>query len=291
MVDTWIVGVTGYHVTGEEGYGGRLRGVNGQGFSVIGHDYLQSVEAVGGIPVGLPVTSSPHLARVVSTLDAVVIAGGEDIDPRRYNEYVDARFGRLCPERDEFELRLLDLALAQNKPVLAICRGMQLVNVYFGGTLYTDVADKAGFGMGDEPGGVSTTAGGVAGSVAGRTNQSTDVETRGPLTHNFENIPRWYTAHSVRLVHDRLRSLYQAEEIWVNSFHHQAVRELGDGLEAAAVAPDGIVEALVHRTYTNLLAVQWHPEMMIGKDELGLVPFRWLAEAARKARDSEARIS
>lgn len=249
MMNKAVIGVTGYNVSEEEGYGGKLRGNIGQGFSVIGHDYLQCVEQAGGIPIGLPVLSDSDLS-IVSSLDAIVLTGGEDIDPRLFKETVDHRMGRICPERDHFELKLIDYALKENKPILAICRGMQLLNVYFGGSLYKDISDK--------------------GKV---------------LTHNFENNPRWYCAHSVRLMHPVLRDLYGSDEINVNSYHHMAVNRPGAGLEVAAEASDGIVEAMVHRKFKDILAVQWHPEMMSVKYEEGILPFQWLMQTVKAERE------
>jgi putative glutamine amidotransferase len=239
-----LIGVTGYHVAGEEGVGGTFRGVKGQGFSVVGHDYIEAVKKVGAIPVGIPVGEPADCRETVQALDGLILAGGEDIDPQLYGASPDLRCWTIAPERDRFELQLIEEALKQRKPLLAICRGMQLLNVSFGGTLYLDIADHAG-------------------SV---------------LAHQFSRAPRWYLAHKVMLIAPSLQKLYQAEEIRTNSYHHQAVRRLGAGLEPAAVAEDGIIEAIAHPDHPNVLAIQWHPEMMAVRYEEGLVPFRWLVE-------------
>lgn len=237
------IGITGYHVRGEEGFGGKLRGVSGQGFSVIGHDYINSVHKEGGIPFRIPVFDVKHCKRVVESVDGLLVSGGEDVNPRLYGEHLDLRSSSLSPERDLFELALIDEALKQKKPLLCICRGIQLLNVYFGGTLYKDVRDY-----------------------------SPDT-----LAHQFDRVPRWYMAHRVKLISPVLQQMYNAGEIETNSYHHQAVRELGDGLQVAAVAEDGIIEGLCHPDHPQLLALQWHPEMMAaGELEEGLIPFRWL---------------
>ncbi|WDL98598.1 gamma-glutamyl-gamma-aminobutyrate hydrolase family protein [Alicyclobacillus sp. ALC3] len=248
-----MIGVTGYYVSADEGYGGKLRGNIGQAFSLIGEDYLRSVERAGGIPIGIPLMDDDSLFPLLSRLDGIVVTGGEDVDPKQYGETVDHRVGRLSLERDEFELRLIAAALAARKPILAICRGMQMLNVYFGGSLHKDVSDLG-----------ATT-----------------------LTHNFEKIPRWYTAHTVRLTQSLLQSLYGDNEIEVNSYHHQSVKDVGRGLVVAAQAPDGVIEALVHAEFDNLLAVQWHPEMMAVRNDAGLVPFRWLIGAAQTETESQ----
>lgn len=242
------IGITGYHVGSEEGFGGKLRGITGQGFSVVGHDYIQSVHRAGGLALGLPVADADDCAEMVATVDALIITGGEDVNPRLYGEHPDLRCSALSPERDAFELALIREACAQNKPLLCICRGLQILNVYFGGTLYRDISDHA----------------------------------QTPLAHQFDKVPRWYHAHSVRLLAPGLRELYGSEEIEVNSYHHQAVESVGQGLQVAAVAEDGIVEALVHPDFPNLLAVQWHPEMMAVKWEEGLLPFQWLLSRISK---------
>lgn len=237
-----IVGITGYHVRGEEGFGGKLRGIAGQGFNAVGHDYIGSVQRAGGIAVGLPVAKAEDCTRLVQAVDALVITGGEDVNPRLYGLHPDLRCSTLSPERDAFELALIQEALKQNKPMLCICRGLQILNVFFGGTLYLDVKDA-----------------------------KVDA-----LAHQFDKVPRWYKAHRVQLTHPVLKTAYQAEWIEVNSYHHQAVAKLGSGLQVAGQSEDGIVEALCHEDYPHLLAVQWHPEMMSVEYEEGLVPFRWL---------------
>ncbi|REE91702.1 putative glutamine amidotransferase [Paenibacillus taihuensis] len=239
-----LIGITGYHVSGAEGIGGTFRGMPGQGFGVIGHDYMHAVQKVGAAPIGIPACDPSACERIVEALDGLILAGGEDVDPQLYGANPDLRCGILAPERDRFELRLIEEALRQKKPILAICRGMQLLNVSFGGTLYVDVADH-----------------------------TVDV-----LAHQFSRAPRWYKVHRVRLLETGIRRLYGTEEIRVNSYHHQAVRGLGNGLVAAAVAEDGIIEAIVHPSHPNVLAVQWHPEMMAVHDDEGLVPFRWLID-------------
>jgi putative glutamine amidotransferase len=244
-----LIGVTTYYISADEGYGGRIRDAVGQAFSLVSEDYLKSIERAGGVPIGLSLLSDDALAAVVERLDGILLTGGEDVDPKRYGETVDYRFGRLSLERDEFEFRLIAAALASGKPILAICRGLQILNVYFGGTLYKDVED---FGS--------------------------------ALTHNFDRNPRWYTSHKVKLLHPVLKQLYDSDVIETNSYHHQSVKDVAVDLEVAAVAPDGVVEALVHKQLPQVLALQWHPEMMSVRYDSGLTPFCWLIETARNAR-------
>ncbi|SMO57975.1 gamma-glutamyl-gamma-aminobutyrate hydrolase family protein [Melghirimyces algeriensis] len=242
-----LIGITGYHVRGEEGYGGSFRGLPGQGFSIVGHDYIRAVERTGGVAVGVPVGRQKDCRTILEGLDGLVLSGGEDIDPSLYGERPDMRCWQLTPERDWFELALIEEAIHLRKPVLAICRGMQLFNIHFGGTLYKDVADVR-------------------------------VET---LTHQFNRAPRWYLAHRVKLLHPILTDLYGKAEIDTNSYHHQVIKEPGEGLFVSATAEDGVVEGLYHPDHPNILAVQWHPETMAVEYEEGLLPFRWLIEQVK----------
>jgi putative glutamine amidotransferase len=250
MAKSPVIGITGYHVRGEEGFGGAFRGVPGQGFSVFGHDYIHSVQKVGGIPLTIPVGERSTSESIIERLDGVILSGGEDIDPTLYGSHPDQRCWMMAPERDRYELEILETSLRLNKPVLAICRGMQLVNIYFGGTLYIDNADYS----------------------------------EKVLTHQFGKAPRWYLAHRVKLISEMLKSLYMADEIQTNSYHHQSVKDVGAGLEISALAEDGIVEGLYHPDHPNLLAIQWHPEMMSVQNEAGLIPFRWLMDQIEKER-------
>lgn len=263
-----MIGITGYHILPEEGVGGPLRGLPGQGFNLLGHDYINSVRGAGGIPVGLPVNlhNQDEIAEVVRRLDGFVLSGGEDVDPKRYGEYLDERVQRISLERDEFELRLAREILSQNKPLLGICRGVQLLNVYFGGTLYLDNQDHAKYAS-------------EAASAPLSDADAVSTADRIPvLAHHIMGPNRWYMSHEVSLLDPRLQSMYGRDVIEVNSFHHQSVHVLGRGLRVGAVAKDGIVESVYHPDYPNLLAVQWHPEMMAEKLEEGFLPFRWLIQ-------------
>lgn len=250
-----LIGITGYHVMPEEGFGGKLRGTPGQGFSVIGHDYIHSVDAAGGLAFGIPVIDEDRCAEIVTNLDGIVFSGGEDLDPRIYGARPDRRIPSINPERDRFELALLAEALRQGKPVLCICRGLQLLNVYFGGTLFIDIPSAL----------------------------------PDALEHQKQMGPRWYLAHKVYLKDQGLQNMYNGVEfIEVNTFHHQSVDRVGEGLVVTAVAEDGVIEGLSHPDLPELLAIQWHPEMMAAKYDSGLVPFRWLVQRCRAHMCSKA---
>lgn len=211
--------------------------------------YAAAVEAAGGIPVVLPVLAPEKAGEVLAHLQGLLLSGGVDVDPSHYGEDPLPGLGRVTPERDAFELALAREALALGVPVLGVCRGVQVLNVAAGGTLYQDLGSQMG----------------------------------NVLKHRQE-APRWHESHSVRLdPGSRLAAILGVPEVRVNSFHHQAVREVAGGLRAVAWAPDGVIEA-VEATGTDhrfALGVQWHPEEMWRRHPLHLKPFAALVEAAR----------
>ncbi len=197
--------------------------------------YLDAVRAAGGVPVVLtPTTSETELAEIVATCDGFVFTGGQDIDPSIYKEELLPCCDRLSPERDGMETRLLPLILAADKPVLGICRGMQLMNACLGGTLYQDMPS-----------------------------QFILPEGKAATCHKQ---PKPYTVptHAVAIAADTLLAdcLDHCQTLEVNSLHHQGVKALAPELRAAAVAPDGIVEAIEHPGKRFFVGVQWHPEYL-----------------------------
>lgn len=248
-----LIGLTGYHIGPSEPVGGTLRGREGQSFTLVSEDYVEAIRRAGGLPVALPLVRDEALIRAyVTRLDGLVLAGGEDVDPWTYGQEPGPHLGRVDPERDRFELALADHALQAGLPLLAVCRGMQLVNVLLGGTLHQDLSDRPGTS----------------------------------LAHNLRQGPRWYRVHPVSLAPGSiLAELYGKEVILTNSFHHQTIDRLGRGLAVIGTAPDGVIEAVVMPDRPEFLAVQWHPEMVAAGDEEGLVPFRWLVVEASRYRE------
>jgi putative glutamine amidotransferase len=185
--------------------------------------YAEQVAAVGGIPVLLP--PLPGIAGAVGRIDGLLLTGGGDIDPARYGADLHPATGRVSGPRDAAELELLDAAVAVGKPVLGICRGMQLLNVARGGTLCQHLPN--GVGHTPEPG----TYGSHPVTVA------TGTRLAGILAANGARVD-------------------------VPTAHHQAIDRLGDGLVATAWAADGVIEAVEPSAAGPfLLAVQWHPEV------------------------------
>jgi putative glutamine amidotransferase len=187
--------------------------------------YVRSVAQAGGAPVLM--TREADAVAVVDRLDALVLAGGEDVDPRRYGAVPPATATYVDPGRDEMELALLAAATAKGIPVLGICRGLQFINVARGGTLITDLA----VGTGE--------------------------------SHAFYGYPGPERTHEVEISAGSTLAGLLGTRLKVNSYHHQAIDRPGAGVEVVAKASDGVIEA-IEISSERILAVQWHPEVFGG---------------------------
>jgi len=195
-------------------------------------DYQQAILHVGGeVRVVEP---SMSVTEALSDVDGLLLTGGEDVDPARYGEIAHPAVTDIDPGRDAFELDLVAEARARQLPILAICRGIQLLNVACGGTLVQDLPSQV--------------AGGTEHSLSVPPHQSYD------LAHEI-----WIDKDTLlaRLLNDRLNG---ADTCDVNSRHHQALKTLAPGFRASATAPDGIIEAIEDPSSSFCLGVQWHPE-------------------------------
>lgn len=192
-------------------------------------DYSTGVAAAGGVPFLIPMVSPPQA--FADHLDGVLLTGGEDVDPRRYGATPGPYQTALDPVRDEFEVQLVKAALERKLPLLAICRGTQVLNVAMGGTLVQHLAPDSGEG------------------------------------HSFFGYPRPYRTHPVRIEADSNLARILGPELNVNSYHHQAVASVGSGLRVVARAPDGVIEG-IETDDGGVLGVQWHPEMFTDVDPL-----------------------
>jgi putative glutamine amidotransferase len=211
--------------------------MSGLRFDLHFSDYPWSVAVAGGLPIEL--TRDADVGGVMERLDGLVLSGGADLDPSLYGQEPQANLQSLELDRDEWEFELLEAARSRDIPVLAICRGLQLVNVAFGGTLKQHVELEEGSG------------------------------------HPQWNVDGHTATHEVHITpHTMAATLFPA--LWsVNSLHHQIVEHVGDGLTVSATAPDGVVEAL-ETPEGDLLAVQWHPELLAAPDPT----FVWLVRQA-----------
>jgi putative glutamine amidotransferase len=215
-------------------------------------DYVESIRRAGAAIVELTLADRPE--DVVRRVDGVLLPGGGDIDPALYGAPVHSTFEAAEPGRDGFEIALVKAALAADLPVLAICRGMQVLNVAFGGDLVQDIP----------------------------------TEVNGALHHAVRE-PRYAIAHEVwvtptsRLATLMKDDLEDGESCQVNSRHHQAVRHVGEGLEVVGTAPDGVIEAVERPTARFCLGVQWHPENFWRTGEFRPL-FEGFVDAARAPR-------
>lgn len=214
----------------------------GQDWQLIASDYTKAVEKTGGCPVIIPIVDDiDTIWDFVKTLDGIIFTGGSDIDPKFYGQLPRKELGEVLPKRDIHEIKLAKRILEETKmPILGVCRGLQLINVITGGTLYQDLGTQwDGF------------------------------------AHSLYNYPKGYPSHEVTIdKNSRLYDIFEEESIWTNSFHHQAIDKLGEGLKATMKAKDGMIEGIEGETDRFLVAVQWHPEMMVDDNEKYLIYFK-----------------
>jgi putative glutamine amidotransferase len=194
-------------------------------------DYVAGIAQAGGVPVVLPPVPGISAGAVLRGLDGLVLSGGSDLDPRYYDEPPALELGPTVPERDGFEVALLREALEMGLPVFGICRGLQVLNVVMGGTLYQDLPTQV-------PG--------------------------GPVAHR-QRDPKWQWTHEIEVEGgSAVAGIMGMSTLRVNSYHHQAIKDLADGLVVAGRASDGVVEAAEYRDLSErwLVGVQWHAEAM-----------------------------
>ena len=196
--------------------------------------YISAVEDAGAVPFIIPVSSDlEKTKKLIDLCDGLLFPGGEDIDPSYYGENPHKNLGEIRPEVDKFLFHSLLYALDQRKPALGICKGMQMMVVAAGGSLYQDIYSQR------------------------------EEET---FLH-CQSGRRTYGVHQVQIDKDsRLFQILETEQIATNSMHHQSVRTLGKGLRCSAHTEDGIVEA-VESPDGRLIGVQWHPEEMVPESE------------------------
>ena len=223
--------------------------------------YIRALTAVGALPWMIPlVGDEPETMRgIYEELDGVFLPGGADIDPANYGEARHPRCDKGDPARDEVELALVKWALVDRKPVLGVCRGLQVVNLAAGGTLYQDLADQM----------------------------------PGAMKHDYfpfgGRYSRDHLAHEVHVAaNSKLAEIYGAGPVKVNSMHHQGIRQLGEQLVASAVAPDGLIEGIESSDGSYLLAVQWHPEVLVDNCPRTRRLFESFVDAAGNYREQRA---
>jgi putative glutamine amidotransferase len=227
-----LIGVTTSEVRWSTPAGVISEGEPPQREMVLGLRYLEAIEAAGGVPMVIPPMRPEAVAALVDGLAGVCLSGGPDIHPAVYGDRPHPRLGPTEVELDAFELDLLGAADRRGLPVLAICRGAQMVNVARGGTLHQHLPDAVG-----------------------------------EVVRHRQTVPAGVPTHSVGVAGGTLLEEIVGDGILeVNSFHHQSVREIGEGLRATAWAPDGTVEAFEGVDERFVLGVQWHAEGLTSLD-------------------------
>jgi putative glutamine amidotransferase len=215
----------------------------------LGQSYVHAVELAGGIPLLIPpLTDGDSLRAIAERLDGVLLSGGGDVDPARYGEEPIPELGVVEPERDETELALARIAIADEQPLFGICRGMQTLNVAQGGTLYQDIG----------------------------------AQQPKAIKHNYHSYegPRDLRAHEIAVADGSpLADIVGGTRYAVNSFHHQAVKEPGKGVKVIGWAEDGLAEAMMVEEHPFALAVQYHPEELVDSDPAALALFEAFVRA------------
>lgn len=229
---------------------GMFAEVDGEKYTRINYQYTRVIEACGGIPFLIPYTDNAEtLKGLIERCDGFLFTGGADVNPERYGEEKKPTCGDIQYYRDELEFTAFRLIKDTPKPILGICRGMQFLNVALGGTLYQDLP----------------------------TENPTEVPHR-------QREAKYSLLHNVQVVADTpLYAVAQTPKMLANSFHHQAVKTLGKGLEIMALADDGIIEAVYAPDKKFLRAYQWHPERLVDADEQNRLLFVEFITACQKA--------
>lgn len=228
---------------------GIVPGCQAESYSIISRNYSDAILRAGGIPVILPQVDDPsQAAMMVANLDGIMFTGGVDLDPARYGEEVLNESVEIDRHRDEIEFLYAGAALGRRLPILAICRGEQMMNVVLGGSLYQDLPSQ----------------------------KPSD------LAHRQKADGKVPTQAIVVSPGSMLHRIMGSDTLMVNSFHHQAVKVLAPSLTVTALAGDGIIEAYEYSSGKQwLLAVQFHPEILVRADDRWLELFKALVKASR----------
>lgn len=212
----------------------------------VNNAYIQAVVDSGGMPLLIPYQPKESLRRLIGFLDGLLVPGGVDVDPKRYGQNPTLHCGRVDPLRDELDLLAVGFALERDLPILAVCRGLQILNVALGGSLVQDIPSQVS----------------------------------APIKH-MQEAAGWYATHDLILQGaSLLKEILGTDPAAVNSFHHQSIAAVGSGLRVAASAPDGVIEAVEGTSNRFVLGVQWHPELMVGHYPAAARIFKRFVESA-----------
>lgn len=233
-----IIGISTSFLTMENGMMPGLERV------YVNYDYIEAVEKAGGIPLMLPpIKTEEDIKSQCDLCDGFIFSGGVDINPIFYKEDPHTKLGATNSELDKYQIALCKVILEENKPLLGICRGHQILNVTLGGTLFQDL------------------------------NSSSDIAFK-----HIQKSKRYEVSHKVTIKENSILSKLFEKEIFVNSYHHQSVAKLGKGLEVVATSNDNIIESIQLKDKKFVLGVQWHPEMLLLNSDKMLPLFKMLVE-------------
>lgn len=215
--------------------------------SYVNNDYVEAIVKAGGTPVLLPIIGNEEAIKSqIEGVDAIVISGGYDVNPLCYGEEPTEKQTFIFPERDEYELKAVKYAVELKKPILGICRGCQIINVLYGGTLYQDLSQIEGW-----------------------------------YVKHVQSAKREVASHSAIVNENTKLHSMLGREVMINSYHHQAIKKVADGFVVSARAKDGVVEAIEKAGDEFIVGVQWHPEMMVDRYPVMLNLFKKLIEEAQ----------
>ena len=226
------------------------------GDCTLAEGYYQSVLKAGGTPFILPpFEETDALIQALESIDGLLLTGGADINPLYLNEEPIKELHGINPRRDYQELMLTKLAADRQIPILGICRGIQTLMAALGGTLYQDIHSQM----------------------------------EGTRIKHDQDLDRSYASHTVTIEKGTLlHRLFQTDTLAVNSFHHQAVKEVAPGFQVCAYSSDGVIEAVESTAYKSVLGVQWHPECFILRGDECMMPlFQWLTNEATSFKEAK----
>lgn len=235
----------------------RLHNSFGHPMYTVNLAYTKSISAAGGLPVLIPLNlSTQDLNTLLSHLDGILFTGGYDINPQQYGNLPHPKAEGIDDARDNLEIYLAQAIVRTAKPFFGICRGIQLINVAFGGSLYEDLPEQF----------------------------------PGNVRHDNHDLPRDHLAHAVEVERgSRLGQILGTNETQVNSLHHQGVRRLAEELKPTAHAPDDLVEAFEIPEHSFGLAVQWHPEELQAHEPMRKL-FRAFVQSCQNVKSNPAEL-
>ncbi|BDR55972.1 gamma-glutamyl-gamma-aminobutyrate hydrolase family protein [Xylocopilactobacillus apis] len=218
-----IIGISGSTLIDQDGI------FPGYHHSYVNEDYVISVQKNGGIPLIIPFNTDHEVIKEqVEQIDGLILSGGHDVTPINYHEEPLEKLQETSPQRDDFDFTLIKEAMTRKLPILGICRGIQIINTYFGGSLYQDLSYRKEL----------------------------------TYRHMQKYSPTEVTHHIEVQQQSQLHDILGKNSLIVNSFHHQILKDLAPNFKAVAHAKDGVIEAIESKDYPYLLGIQWHPEML-----------------------------